>query len=177
MTDNELIEQCLKGDQRAQRALFDKFSRKMMSVCMRYAGDVELAEDWLQDGFIKVYSNLGKFKREGSFEGWIRRTMVNTCLDHLRKANRMQVDTDISEAEYLAGDDANAVSKLRVEELMKLIEDMPAGYRTVFNMFAIEGFSHQEIAAELGVTESTSKTQYRKARTYLMNIIVERENI
>jgi RNA polymerase sigma-70 factor (ECF subfamily) len=177
MTDHELIEQCLKGDQRAQKALFDKFSRKMMSVCMRYAADTEIAEDWLQDGFIKVYTNLHKFKQKGSFEGWIRRTMVNTCLDHLRKSNRMQIDADISEAEYLAGEDEKAVGKLRVEELMKLIEDMPTGYRTVFNMYAIEGYSHQEIAENLGVTESTSKTQFRKARNYLMNIIVERENI
>lgn len=177
MTDNELIEQCLKNDQKAQKALFDKFSRKMMSVCTRYAGDVELAEDWLQDGFIKVFLNLGKFKREGSFEGWIRRTMVNTCLDHIRKANRMLIDADISEAEYLAGDAEKSVGKLRVEELMNLIDDMPTGYRTVFNMFAIEGYSHQEIAEQLGVTESTSKTQFRKARTYLMNIIGERENI
>jgi len=177
MTDDELIEQCLKNDHKAQKALFDKFSRKMMSVCMRYASDIELAEDWLQDGFIKVFSNLSKFKGEGSFEGWIRRTMVNTCLDHIRKSNRLQIDADISEAEYLAGDEEKSVGKLRVEELMTLIENMPVGYRTVFNMFAIEGYSHQEIAEQLGVTESTSKTQFRKARTYLMNIIVERENI
>ncbi|MBT3648297.1 MAG: RNA polymerase sigma factor [Flavobacteriales bacterium] len=177
MTDDELIDKCLEGDQRAQKALFDRFSGKMMAVCYRYAGDNESAEDILQDGFVKVFKHLGAFKREGSFEGWIRRTMVNTSLDFLRKANKMKLDTDISEAEYLAGDDEKSVSKLRVEEMMKLIEEMPPGYRTVFNMFAIEGYSHQEIAEQLGVTESTSKTQFRKARTYLMNIIVERENI
>lgn len=177
MSDDELIDKCLQGDQRAQKALFDKFSGKMMAVCYRYAGDYESAEDILQDGFVKVFKHLHAFKREGSFEGWIRRTMVNTSLDHLRKSNKMKIDADISEAEYLAGDDEKSVSKLRVEEMMKLIEEMPPGYRTVFNMFAIEGYSHQEIAEELGVTESTSKTQFRKARTYLMNIIVERENI
>ena len=177
MTDDELIDKCLQGDPRAQKALFEKFSRKMMSVCMRYVSDREQAEDVLQDGFVKVFSHLKSFKREGSFEGWIRRTMVNTSLDHLRKKRNMNLDTDISEAEYLAGEDENVVGKMRVEELMKLIQGMPPGYRTVFNMYAIEGFSHQEIANELGVTESTSKTQFRKARTYLMSLIGERENI
>ncbi len=177
MTDDELIDKCLQGDQRAQKALFEKFSRKMMSVCMRYAPDREQAEDVLQDGFVKVFNHLATFKREGSFEGWIRRTMVNTSLDNLRKKRADVIDADISEAEYLAGSDEKVVGKMRVEELMKLIQDMPPGYRAVFNMYAIEGYSHQEIADELGVTESTSKTQFRKARTYLMNIIGERENI
>jgi len=103
--------------------------------------------------------------------------MINTALDELRKRNRMHIDADISEAEYLAGEGEMSTSDLRVEEMMKIIQAMPTGYRTVFNMYAIEGYSHQEIADELGVSESTSKTQYRKARTYLMNIIVERENI
>lgn len=177
MTDEELIAKCLKGDQRAQQALFEKFAGKMMSVCMRYAGDREKAQDLLQDGFVKVFVHLDKFKNEGSFEGWIRRTMVNTALDELRKRNRLQVDADISEAEYLAGAAETLTSKMRVEEMMNIIQEMPTGYRTVFNMYAIEGYSHQEIADELGVSESTSKTQYRKARSYLMNIIVERENI
>lgn len=177
MTDEELIDKCLKGDSRAQKALFDKFSRKMMTVCLRYVGDYERAEDVLQDGFVKVFRNLDKFKHEGSFEGWIRRTIINTSLDYLRREKNGYIDTDISEAEYLAGDDEKSLSKMRVDELMKIIQDMPTGYRTVFNLYAIEGYSHQEIADELGVTESTSKTQYKKARTYLMNIIVERENI
>lgn len=177
MTDDELIDKCLQGDQRAQKALFEKYSRKMMSVCMRYAPDREQAEDVLQDAFVKVFTHLGSFKREGSFEGWIRRTMVNTSLDNLRKKRADLIDADISEAEYLAGSDQKVVGKMRVEELMKLIHDMPTGYRTVFNMYAIEGYSHKEIADELGVTESTSKTQFRKARTYLMNIIGERDNI
>ncbi|GAB5538542.1 MAG: RNA polymerase sigma factor [Salibacteraceae bacterium] len=177
MTDQELIEQCLSGSQRAQRALFDKFSRKMMAVCMRYVADRERAEDVLQDGFVKVFLNLKKFRGQGSFEGWIRRTMVNTSLDYLRKKKIDEIDADISEAEYLAGTNEKVVGKMRVEELMKLIEEMPTGYRTVFNMYAIEGYSHKEIAEELQVTESTSKTQFRKARTYLMNIIGERDNI
>jgi RNA polymerase sigma factor (sigma-70 family) len=177
MTDQELIEQCLSGSQRAQRALFDKFSGKMMAVCMRYVADRERAADVLQDGFVKVFRSLDKFKGDGSFEGWIRRTMVNTSLDYLRKKKIDEIDVDISEAEYLAGSSEKVVGKLRAEELMKLIEGMPAGYRTVFNMYAIEGYSHKEIAEELDVTESTSKTQFRKARTYLMNIIGERDNI
>tara|TARA_B110000046_G_scaffold184960_1_gene224995 strand:+ start:117 stop:653 length:537 start_codon:yes stop_codon:yes gene_type:complete len=177
MTDEELIVRCLEGDQRAQQALFERFAGKMMAVCMRYAGDREKAQDLLQDGFVKVFIHLHKFKGEGSFEGWIRRTMINTVLDELRKRNRMHVDADISEADYLAGEGEMSTSDLRVEEMMKIIQAMPTGYRTVFNMYAIEGYSHQEIADELGVSESTSKSQFRKARNYLMNIIVERENI
>jgi RNA polymerase sigma factor (sigma-70 family) len=177
MTDEELIDKCLKGDGRAQKMLFDKFARKMMSVCLRYVSDYEHAEDVLQDGFIKVFKNLDKFKHEGSFEGWIRRTMINTSLDYLRKGKNAPIDTDISEAEYLASDSEKSLSKLREEEIMALVQKMPTGYRTVFNLYAIEGYSHQEIADELGVTESTSKTQYKKARNYLMNIIIERENI
>lgn len=177
MTDEELIKQCLRNDHRAQKALFDKFSGKMMSVCLRYANNMEEAEDILQDGFVKVFTKLDAYKGDGSFEGWIRRTVVNTALDHLRKAKHNQLDLDLSEAEYLAGEDEKILSQMRTEEVMRLIQNMPTGYRTVFNLFAIEGFSHQEIAQELGVTESTSKTQYKKARTYLMNIIVERQNI
>lgn len=177
MTDIELIDMCLAGDSRAQKMLFEKFSRKMMTVCLRYVSDYERAQDVLQDGFVKVFRNLDKFKNEGSFEGWIRRTMINTALDDLRREKSNFIDVDISEAEYLSSDDEKSLSKLRVDELMKIIQNMPTGYRTVFNMYAIEGFSHQEIADELGVTESTSKTQYKKARTYLMKIILERENI
>jgi RNA polymerase sigma factor (sigma-70 family) len=177
MTDDELIDKCLKGDQRAQKALFEKFSRKMMSVCMRYVSDREQAEDVLQDGFVKVFGHLNSFKREGSFEGWIRRTMINTALDHIRKKQKLNLDVDISEADYLVGEAEKSLGKMRVEELMLIINDMPTGYRTVFNLYAIEGYTHQEIADELGVTESTSKTQFRKARTYLMSIIGERENI
>ena len=177
MTDDELIDKCLKGDQRAQKALFEKFSRKMMSVCMRYVSDREQAEDVLQDGLVKVFGHLNSFKREGSFEGWIRRTMINTALDHIRKKQKLNLDVDISEADYLVGEAEKSLGKMRVEELMLIINDMPTGYRTVFNLYAIEGYTHQEIADELGVTESTSKTQFRKARTYLMSIIGERENI
>ncbi len=177
MTDEELIKKCLEGSQMAQKALFDKFSRKMMAVCTRYAASRDLAEDWLQDGFIKVFSNLEKFKSEGSFEGWVRRTMVNTCLDHIRKMKADFADVDISEAEYLSVDAEKSLGKLRAEEMMKLIEGLPSGYRTVFNLYVIEGYSHKEIAEELGVTESTSKTQFKKARTQLMELIVDRENI
>ncbi|MEX2597298.1 MAG: RNA polymerase sigma factor [Salibacteraceae bacterium] len=177
MSDEELIDKCLNGDQRAQKALFEKFSAKMMAVCYRYSKNHDQAEDFLQDGFLKVFSNLDKFKREGSFEGWIRRTMVNTCLDHLRRQKKEFIDVDISQAEYLVGDYAKTIDPLRKEEMMKIIQGMPDGYRTVFNLYAIEGFSHQEIAEELGVSESTSKTQYRKARTYLMKLIIERDNI
>lgn len=177
MSEEELIKQCLKNDQRAQRMLFDMFSPKMMSVCMRYASNRDEAEDILQDGFVKVFSKLNLYKGDGSFEGWIRRTIINTALDQIRRTKKNIIDVDLSEADYLAGEDEKVVSRLRTEEVMQIIQNMPDGYRTVFNLFAIEGYSHKEIADELGVTESTSKTQYKKARNYLMGVIVERENI
>lgn len=177
MTDEELINECLNGSGRAQKALFDKFSGKMMGVCMRYANDEDEAQDMLQEGFIKVFHHLHKFKHEGSFEGWIRRTMVNTALDTIRRNKRMLHSVDISEATYLASRDPSVLGNLGARDLLELIRKMPVGYRTVFNMFAIEGYSHQEIAHELGVTESTSKTQYKKARNYLMNLLPEREQL
>ncbi len=167
MSDSTLVNKCKEGDQRAQRKLFEKYAPKMMGVCMRYMKNTDLAEDVLQEGFVKVFTKLDFFKGDGSLEGWIRRIIVNTALDHLRKNLKFRDDQDVDEVGYRIEQSTYSGDPLNEEDLLKLINGMPAGYRIVFNMFAIEGYSHKEIADELGISENTSKSQYSRARAYL----------
>lgn len=167
MDDTTLVEECVKGNARAQRMLFDKFAKKMLGVCLRYAKDMEQAEDVLQDGFVKVFFKLRDFKNEGSLEGWIRRIMVNTALDQIRKNGKLLGDTSIDDVGYKIENNDMIFENLVAEDLMKLVQAMPDGYKVVFNMFAIEGYSHSEIADTLGISENTSKSQYSRARAYL----------
>jgi RNA polymerase sigma factor (sigma-70 family) len=167
MKDYTLVNDCVKGSQRAQKTLFEKFAPKMLAVCQRYAKNTEEAEDILQDGFVKVFMKLKDFKQEGSLEGWIRRIMVNTALDQIRKNGRFLGDTDVDAVGYKLDSNDFIAENLMAEDLMKLIRSLPDGYRTVFNLFAIEGYSHAEIGEMLGVTESTSKSQYSRARAHL----------
>jgi RNA polymerase sigma factor (sigma-70 family) len=176
MDDAALIKECLSGSVRAQKTLFDKFAPKMMGVCLRYCKTKEQAEDALQEGFVKVFFKLKGFKLQGSFEGWIRRIMVNTSLDLLRK--EMKISTEIQAEDALNKQESNdsILAELSAVELISLIRTMPDGYRVVFNMFAVEGYNHQEIAETLGVTENTSKSQYLRARAFLRKRL-EKENI
>ncbi len=167
MDDTTLVIECVKGNVRAQQKLFDKFARKMLGVCLRYSKNIEQAEDVLQDGFVKVYSKLKDFKMEGSLEGWIRRIMVNTALDQIRKNGKLLGDTNIDDVGYKIENNAFVFEGLVAEDLMKLVQSMPTGYKVVFNMFAIEGYTHFEIAKTLGISENTSKSQYSRARAYL----------
>jgi RNA polymerase sigma factor (sigma-70 family) len=167
MDDATLIIECVNGNPRAQRLLFDKFARKMFSVCLRYAKNEEQAEDVLQDGFVKVFGKLKDFKSEGSLEGWIRRIMVNTALDQIRKNNKQLGDTNIDDVGYKIENNDFIVENMMADDLMKMVQAMPDGYKVVFNMFAIEGYSHSEIADTLGISENTSKSQYSRARAYL----------
>ena len=173
MNDSSLVKKCIEGDQRAQRMLFEKFAPKMLGVCMRYAKNTEQAEDVLQDGFVKVFTKLSHYKGDGSFEGWIRRVIVNTALDQIRKNTKFQDNVALDDVEYKLELKGNVLETLAAEELMVLINDMPTGYKVVFNMFAIEGYSHKEIAKELNVSENTSKSQYSRARAYLKNKLEE----
>jgi RNA polymerase sigma-70 factor (ECF subfamily) len=167
MDDTTLVIECVKGNIRAQRELFDKYAQKMLGVCMRYTKNTEQAEDILQDGFIKVFNKLKDFKNEGSLEGWVRRVMVNTALDQIRKNGKLLGDINIDDVGYKIENNAFTLEKMMAEDLMKLVQSMPEGYKVVFNMFAIEGYSHGEIAKTLGISENTSKSQYSRARTYL----------
>lgn len=171
MTDEQLVSGCIKGDPNAQKALYQQFARKMMSVCMRYANNREQAQDMLQDGFVKVFQKIDHFRGDGPLGGWIARTMVNTALDHIRRNKPYDHSVDLTEAEYLHQEDATALSSMSTDELMELIQALPTGYRTVFNLFVIEGYQHKDIADMLGISENTSKSQFMKARAYLRKLL------
>ena len=172
---DQLIEACRKGDPRAQRQLYEVLARKMMGVCLRYASNKEEAEDIMQEGFINMFKNLDKYSGTGSFEGWVRKIMVNASLLNYRKVKKLREQMDFDQVSYEVASDEDAYSALSTKELLGYIRKLPEGYRIVFNMFAIEGNSHKEIASSLGVTESTSKTQYLRARKFLQGIILKEQ--
>ena|SRR5260221_1963167 len=175
MADDEIIRSCIAGDARAQKALFEKYSRRMMGICLRYAADREEAEDMLQEGWIKVFRNLQSFRFEGSAEGWMKRVIVNTCLENLRKNKKMSNNVDIELVDEIKYTEINSSDVLSAKELLGMINRLPAGYRTVFNLYAVEGYSHKEIGEMLGINESTSKSQYSRARAHLQKML-ELEN-
>lgn len=175
MSDADLVKRCLDNEGAAQKALFDKFAGKMMGVCLRYANDEDEAKDMLQMGFIKVFEKLSQFSGSGSLEGWIRRIVVNSALDHIRRNKNSELDVEMDKVDYLLEDRVTAVDGLAAKDLLAVINDLPVGFRTVFNMFAIEGYSHKEIAEELGISVSTSKSQYSRARTHLQEVLKQYE--
>ena len=175
MDEKKLIESCKNNDSRAQRQLYETFARKMMSVCLRYAGNRETAEDFLQEGFIRVFSSIQSYNYEGSFEGWIRRIFVNTALEALRRNDLLRNGVELEALEPQQEADYSAVDRISADELMELIAQLPPGFRTVFNMFAVEGYSHREIAQALHITESTSRSQYTRAKRLLQKWIQELE--
>ena len=166
MTEQELIGQCLENNRIAQRELYDRFSSRMMAVCYRYARSREDAEEILQESFVKVFTRLRQFRSEGSFEGWIRKIVVNTALQQIRKD--LHRSKDISFPENLELPDLILSPQAEAKELMDLIQRLPSGYRAVFNLYAIEGYAHKEIADLLGISEGTSRSQYLRARAWLM---------
>jgi RNA polymerase sigma-70 factor (ECF subfamily) len=175
--DIQLIEACRKGDRAAQRALYDRLAPRMFPVCIRYIGDRSLAEDTLQDGFVTLFTRLDSYKGEGSFEGWARRIFVTTALMSLRKKDALKVSDELEFAKGIPTELATQVENLGYKELMELITGLPAGFRTVFNMYAIEGYSHKEIGETLGISEVTSRSQFSRARALLQSKIRERENV
>lgn len=171
MTDEELVKGCLGKDPACQKLLFERFNRKMMGVCLRYAGRSEEAEDMLQNGFIRVFEKLDTFRGSGSLEGWVRKIVVNESLTYLRKNKALQMNIDIDDAKYRIPGNSHVGESMNEKDLLKMIQQLPAGFRTVFNMYAIEGYSHKEIAEALGISEGTSKSQYSRAKTHLQNIL------
>lgn len=170
--DELLIQYSIVGDRLAQKAIFDKYSGKLMGVCMRYAVDQPAAEDILQEGFIKAFKNLHKFRNEGSFEGWLRRIMVNTAIEIYRKKNHLYSVLEIETQQEKVTHD-NVLSDLAAEDILEMVRNLSPGYRTVFNMYAIEGYSHKEIAEQLNISEGTSKSQLARARYILMKKVEE----
>jgi RNA polymerase sigma-70 factor (ECF subfamily) len=166
MTEQDLIQGCIREDKECQRELFNRYAGKMLTVTRRYARHQLEAEDLLQDAFIKVFNNLKKFEGKGSFEGWIRRIAVNTALKNYNRSSFQKESIGLPDY-HDSPVNAEAVSNLAEEELLKEIATLPEGYRVVFNLYVIEGYSHKEIAESLGIGESTSRSQLVKARKLL----------
>jgi len=174
VTEELLIEGCQKNQAQAQRDVYDRFSPMMYAVCIRYIGDTEVAKDIMIQGFLKVFNKIQQFRNEGSFEGWIRRIMVNESLTFIRKNKFMHLEVDLETAER--SPDMNYVEdQIEAEELMDIINMLPPGYRTVFNLYAIEGYSHKEIGEMLGISENTSKSQLSRARKHLQDLLLKYE--
>ncbi|WP_420575947.1 RNA polymerase sigma factor [Ekhidna sp.] len=174
LTEEELLEGCRKGRASAQRDLYDRLAPKMLGVCLRYIKDREEAEHVMIGGIVKVFDKLDQFKSEGSFEGWVRRIIVNDCLMYIRKNRNMSLETDIESAS--SHPDLSVMEdSLSQEDLLKLIGELPVGYRTVFNLYAIEGYSHAEIAEQLEINENTSKSQLSRARKWLQTKLADIE--
>ncbi len=163
----DVIQGCLQGKRKAQEVLYTLFAAKMLGVCMRYATDKMEAEDMLQNGFIRIFSKMQDFKGEGSFEGWIRRIMVHSAIEYYRKHHKMMqlVDLETPGAEQTVN--AAAASNLETKDLLAIIQTLPPGYRMVFNLYAIEGYSHKEIGEIMNISEGASKSQLSRARTIL----------
>ena len=159
MTEKQLIEGCRNGERLAQKELYETYSRKMMGVCLRYVSDRETARDLLQDGFVKVFTSMDSYSGLGSFEG---------C-----KSDVLREAVDLDNTVELVHPDSSAISDMSAVELMKLVQELPAGFRTVFNLFAIEGYSHKEISEMMNITESTSRSQFTRAKQLLQRRIHE----
>lgn len=171
MNEEQLIESCKRGDRAGQKELYNRFARKMMGVCYRYVNDMETSSDLVQDGFVKVFQSLDSYTGLGSFEGWVRKIFVNTALEYLRKNDVLREAVDLDNTTELTHPDSSAISSMTANELMKLVQELPSGFRMVFNLFAIEGYSHKEIGDMLNITESTSRSQYTRARQLLQKKI------
>jgi RNA polymerase sigma factor (sigma-70 family) len=163
--EEQLIALCKSGDRKAQKELYDRFAPLMLSVCKRYLKSLEEAEEVLMTAFMKIFSRIDQFQGNGSFEGWMRRIMVNESLNALKKRKMEFVDDDPEEKQMMV--DELDMGKDDVDQLLAMIERLPLGYRTVFNLYAIEGYGHKEIGDQLGISENTSKSQLSKARKNL----------
>ncbi|MDR2811099.1 MAG: sigma-70 family RNA polymerase sigma factor [Tannerellaceae bacterium] len=173
MNEQQLIESCKKGSRLAQKELYDMYSRKMMGVCLRYVNDRETAKDILQDGFVKIFTAMDTYTGVGSFEGWMRKIFVNCALEYLRKSDVLRGAVELGKTTEMLAPDYSVIAEMSARELMGIVQELPSGFRTVFNLFAIEGFSHKEISEMLGITESTSRSQYTRAKQLLQRKIKE----
>ncbi|HNR17066.1 MAG TPA: RNA polymerase sigma factor [Chitinophagaceae bacterium] len=170
ITESDLINGCMEGDRRMQEELYRRFSPRMYAVCLRYAGNAEEAEDILQEGFIKVFKKLDSFRSEGSFEGWVRRIFVNTAIEHFRRKRYLMPVTE-KEENTIEGKFTSVLDELGAKDIMALVQELSPGYRTVFNMYVVEGYTHKEIADMLGISEGTSKSQLSRAKVILQDMV------
>jgi RNA polymerase sigma factor (sigma-70 family) len=168
--ETDLITGCIQGDRKMQYELYQRFAPKMYGVCLRYAANAEEAEDMLQEGFVKVFRKLDSFRSEGSFEGWVRRIFVNTAIEQFRKKNYLQPITEREEA-TVEGSYLSVLDNLAERDIIGLVQQLSPGYRTVFNMYVVEGYTHKEIADALGISEGTSKSQLSRAKLILQGLV------
>jgi RNA polymerase sigma-70 factor (ECF subfamily) len=171
MTDEQIAKGCIENDAIAQKYLYDKYSRKMMGICLRYAESEEEAQDVVQNAFIKVFEHIKDYKGTGSLEGWIRKIMVNTALTDIRKYKKLKLNVELDSVEFMLPSQGHIYNDYAAKDLLKIIQTLPTGFRTVFNLYAIEGYSHKEIGKMLDISEGTSKSQYSRARAHLQKII------
>ncbi|HLL41695.1 MAG TPA: sigma-70 family RNA polymerase sigma factor [Segetibacter sp.] len=174
MTEEYIIAGCLHNEPSAQRELYNRFSPKMLSVCYRFAQSREDAEDMLQEGFIKVFTQIHTFQNKGAFEGWIRRIVVHTCINFLKKYKKFSDSVDLDYAGFVHIKEESIPSIMHAKQVIECIRLLPLGYRTVLNLYAIEGYSHREISIMLDIEESTSRSQYTRAKLMLENILVKK---
>lgn len=177
MSEEAILQGCLKNQPAAQQELYSRYSPKMLSVCYRFARNREDAEDMLQEGFIRVFTQIHQFQSKGSFEGWIRRIIVHTCINHLKKHKKFNDSVDIAQAQTLQVREDSVPSIIQAKQVIECIRMLPIGYRTVLNLFAIDGYTHREIAGMLDIEESTSRSQYTRAKAMLEQILVQKKII
>lgn len=174
MTEEYIIAGCLHNEPAAQRELYNRFSPKMLSVCYRFAQNREDAEDMLQESFIKVFTQIHTFQNKGAFEGWVRRIIVHTCINFLKKYRKFSDSVNLDLAGYVHIEEETIPSIMQAKQVTECIRLLPIGYRTVLNLYALEGYSHREIAGMLDIEESTSRSQYTRAKSMLENILVKK---
>ena len=170
ITESDLINGCIEGNRRMQESLYQRFAPKMYGVCLRYAGTAEDAEDILQEGFIKIFKKMGSFRGEGSFEGWLRRIFVNTAIEHFRRKRYLQPVSE-KEENTIEGKYLSVLDDMAAKDVLALVQQLSPGYRTVFNMYVVEGYTHKEIADMLSISEGTSKSQLSRAKVILQDMV------
>ena len=177
MTEDVMIQGCLENLASAQEALYNRFSPRMLGVCYRFAKNREDAEDMMQEGFIKIFTQIHQFRSQGALEGWIRRIIVHTCINILKKNKKFTDSVDLFHAGSMYLNESNIPSILQAKQVVECIRLLPLGYKTVLNLYAIEGYSHKEIAAILDIEESTSRSQYTRAKSMLEDVLIRKKII
>ena len=176
MEERQLIEGCVRGESRARKLMYELYAPAMMSVCQRYVRNREMARDLLHDGFVRLFTKIHTYSGTGSFNGWMRRIFVTTALECLRRKNILQYTADIEEFDFYEEPDISLFECLSAEDLFECVVNLPDKYRTVFNMYAMEKYTHAEIASKLEISENTSRSQYSRARQLLQKMVMDKVN-
>ncbi|MDZ4757415.1 MAG: RNA polymerase sigma factor [Bacteroidota bacterium] len=177
LNEKETLVRCLDGDRQAQKAIYEHYCSRMLGVCFRYVRTIEDAEDVLQDAFIRAFSNIHQYRYDGSFEAWLRKLMVNTSLNHLHKNRRLKEQLELESVAYYISEDVETDAQLHAKDIFETLKALPDGYRTVINLYSIEGYSHKEIGEMMGINESTSRSQYTRARMLLARLLTAKGRI